>query len=349
MPLAPLRAILIASAFLPTMTFAANYQAQTSQQDGIDIVRLTDTAHHTEVLIVPSFGNNAYSMKVNGHEILYLPARSLTDWKAKPDFGGVPFLWPWANRVDGMAYWANGKKYLLNPDLGNLRYDPNQLPIHGLLAYSDLWHASDIKADAHSAHVTSQLDFWKYPDLMAQFPFPHTLRVTYRLHDGILDVTTNIQNAGMSPMPVALGFHPYFQLDDSPRDQWTAHLAAHQHLVLNDKLIPTGEMKPMDLPDPYPLAGHQLDDGFTDLVKDSTGNVDFWVHGKNQQITVRYGPKFPVAVAYAPPGKSFICFEPMASLTDGYNLAHDGKWNGLQSIPPGATWEETFQIRPSGF
>ena len=30
----------------------------------------------------------------------------------------------------------NGKKYLLNPDLGNFRYDGNQKPIHGLLAFS---------------------------------------------------------------------------------------------------------------------------------------------------------------------------------------------------------------------
>lgn len=335
---------------LPAMTLAATaYQAQASSQDGVDTIRLTDTAHKTEVLIVPSVGNIAYSMKVNGHEILYMPTRSLAELKTKPDLGGVPFLAPWANRIDGLAYWANGKKYLLNPDLGNLRYDPNKLPIHGLLAFSSLWEPGEIRADAHSAHATCKLEFWKYADLMAQFPFAHTLTMTYRLHDGVLDVVTNIQNLGDDPMPVAIGYHPYFQLDDAQRDEWTVHLAAREHLALNDQLIPTGEKKPMDLPDPLPLAGHQLDDGFTNLTSDSSGHVDFWVRGKSQQIVVRYGPKYPVAVSYAPPGRSFICFEPMSAVTDAFNLAHEGKWNGLQTIQPGASWEETFQIRPSGF
>ena len=203
-------------------------------------------------------------------------------------------------------------------------------------------HQSDEKA----AKVTSRLEFWKYPDLMEQFPFAHTIEMTYRLHDGMLDVETLLSNLSMDPMPVAVGFHPYFQLDDAPRDEWTAHIAARSHLVLNDKLTPTGEKKPMDLPDPFPLKGDKLDDGFVDL---TSASPEFWVRGKNQQISVVYGPKFTVAVAFAPPGQSFICFEPMSALTNGFNLAHDGKWDGLQSIPPGGEWRETFQIRPSGF
>jgi aldose 1-epimerase len=92
-----------------------------------------------------------------------------------------------------------------------------------------------------------------------------------------------------------------------------------------------------------------LDDGFTGLIRGADGNADFWVKGKNQQITVSYGPKYTVAVAYAPPGKSFICFEPMSAVTNGFNLAHDGLWNELQSVPPGGEWRGTFEIRPTGF
>ncbi len=336
-------------AIFPSMTMAADYQTQVLQQDGLQVVRLTDARRHVEVSIVPGIGNIAYSMKVNGHEILYMPTRSLSELQAKPDLGGVPFLAPWANRIDGMSYWANGKQYLLNPDLGTLRFDPNHLPIHGLLSFSPLWTIAETKADSHSAHVTSRLEFWKHPDLMAQFPFAHTIEMTYRLHDGVLQVQTVLHNLGADPMPVAIGFHPYFQLDDAPRDEWTAHIAAKEHLVLNDKLTPTGEKKPLEFPDPYPLMGHTLDDGFVGLVRDEAGRADFWVRGKKQQITVSYGPKFTVAVSYAPPGKSFICFEPMSALTNGFNLAHDGKWDGLQSAPAGGDWSENFEIRPTGF
>jgi aldose 1-epimerase len=64
---------------------------------------------------------------------------------------------------------------------------------------------------------------------------------------------------------------------------------------------------------------------------------------------VTYGPKYTVAVVYAPPGKSFICFEPMSGITDAFNLAHAGVYKELQSIPPGGHWRESFWISPSGF
>ena len=47
-------------------------------------------------------------------------------------------------------------------------------------------------------------------------------------------------------MPVALGYHPYFQLHDAPRDQWKVHLAAREQYVLSDVLIPTGECGPIE-------------------------------------------------------------------------------------------------------
>jgi aldose 1-epimerase len=52
----------------------------------------------------------------------------------------------------------------------------------------------------------------------------------------------------------------------------------------------------------------------------------------------------------SPPGeRNFICFEPMAGITNAVNLAHKKKYGELQTIPPGAMWRESFWIRPSGF
>ena len=147
-------------------------------------------------------------------------------------------------------------------------------------------------------------------------------------------------------MPVAIGFHPYYQITDAPRDEWHVHLAAHTHYKLSDKLIPTGETKPSELPNVMPLAGHVLDDVFGGVAEGD----DFWVQGKSQKIAIRYGPKYKVAVVYAPQGRgSFICFEPMAGITDAFNLAHAGTYRDLQTIAPGATWQESFWIKPSGF
>ena len=71
--------------------------------------------------------------------------------------------------------------------------------------------------------------------------------------------------------------------------------------------------------------------------------------GKNEKVSVTYGPKYTVAVVYAPPGRNFICFEPMSGITNAFNLAHAGVYKELQSIPPGGRWRDSFWVSTSGF
>jgi len=340
---------LLAALLFPLMSISADYSARKAVVDGIEVVRLADATRHAEVAVAPSLGNLAYEFKVNGKNALWLPYQTLAELKAKPQFGGIPFLAPWANRLSEDAFFANGKKFRLNPDLGNVRRDQNRNPIHGLLNFSPDWEVTVIDADAYSARVTSRLEFWKHPELMAQFPFAHTVEMTYVLRDDILEVRTTIENLSADPMPVGVGYHPYFQLHDAPRDQWKVHLAARDRLVLSNMLIPTGERKPVEFQNPLPLAGVTLDDVFGGLVRDASERATFSVEGAHEKISVIYGPKYTVAVVYAPPGRQFICFEPMSAITDGFNLAHAGVYEELQSIPPGGTWRESFWISPSGF
>jgi len=334
---------------LPIMSEAANYSAKKAMADGIEIVQLADRAHATEVSIVPSVGNIAYSMTVHGKNILWWPFKSVAEMKANPALCGVPFLEPWANRLDQDGYYANGKKYLLNPELGNVRRDPNQKPIHGLLLFSPYWKITKLEADDRSARVASRLEYWRYPELAAQFPFAHTIEMTYKLANGTLEVETLVENQSSDPMPVGLGYHPYFQLPEVPRDQWKAHVAAREHLELSPLLIPTGARTPVSLPDPASLATTQLDDVFSKLMRGPDDRAEFWVEGGGRKVSVIYGPKYTVAVVYAPPGKDFICFEPMSAITNAFNLAHAGIYKELQSIPPGGTWRESFWIQASGF
>jgi len=182
---------------------AAQYTAQKVTVDGADVVRLTDTTRGIVVLILPGSGNRAYELTVHGKQVL-----------AKP--GGIPLLAPWANRLDQNAFWANGKKYLLNPGLETVHYDNNHLPIHGLLDKA-VWTVTSLKADGRSAEVMAQLEFWRHPDWMAQFPFAHTLTMTHRLRDGVLSIETRVENLSDDPMPVSIGYHPWFQLSDVAR------------------------------------------------------------------------------------------------------------------------------------
>jgi aldose 1-epimerase len=331
-----------------TMT-AAPYTAEKITVEGIEVVRLADTGARMEILVAPSIGNNAYSMKVNGSEIFFSPYKTLTEWKAKPVQIGNPFLSPWVNRISEDSYWANGKRYLLNGGLNNFRRDAFGQPIHGLVVYAGEWKVTGMKADAQGAAVTSRLEFWRHPDRMAQFPFAHNVEMTYRLSGGALEVATAVENLSAEPMPLSHGYHTYYTIPGVPRDAWRVHLPAKEHVELSSKLVPTGTTKPVSLPDPAALAGTQLDDVFTGLSL-TGGRSLWWVEGGGKRITVEFGPRYTVGVVYAPQGREFICFEPMTGVTNQFNLAHDGKFSQLlQSVPPGQTWSEIFRVSASGF
>src|SRR5689334_5878849 len=156
-----------------------NYTAERRTVDGTEVVYLADAKSQAEVWIAPSVGNNSYEMKVKGQRVFWSPYQTLAELKAKPTNVGNPFLAPWANRLDQEAFWANGKKFVLNPGLNNYRFDGNKQPIHGLLIFASQWQVVSLSSGEEAASVTSRLEFWRYPEWMAQFPFAHTYEMRY--------------------------------------------------------------------------------------------------------------------------------------------------------------------------
>ena len=314
-----------------------------------DVIQLEDATSQIVVSVAPAAGNVVFEMKVKGQNVLRFPYGSLDEFKSRPALSGIPFLAPWANRLDEQAFYANGKKYAFDMELGNVR---GAHPIHGFLSYAREWQVVEAKADGASAWVTSRLEVFRQPAWIAQFPFAHTIEMTHRLQDGALEVATRIQNLSAEAMPVAVGFHPYFQLTDSTRDQWTLSVGARTEWVLSPDKIPTGETRPIDQRFPNPNAAllkeHDLDHVFGDLIR-ASGRAVISVKGKSQRLDVTLGENYRAVVLYSPKGRDFICVEPMAGITDALNLAQRGLYKELQSIPPGETWEARFWVRPSGF
>lgn len=330
---------------------ASNYTAERVADHGIPVIRLTDAAHGVSLSIAPSLGNRAFELKVHGKNLLYFLSPDIASFRESgaKQLNGIPFLAPWANRMAGGGFWANDKKYLFNPGLGTVRLGPDGIAIHGMLSSSPLWEVIDMEANGRSAHVTSRLQFWKYPDLMANWPFAQEYQMTYTLANGLLEVSTKVINLSAQAMPVVLGFHPYFNLPDVPRSEAAVHIPAHMHVDTDARLVATGELSPANLPDWVSLKDHTFDDGYTDLARESDGRAIFSLKAGAKKIEVLYGPRYQVAVVFAPPNQPFVCFEPMTAITNGANLAHDGKYKELQTVAPGGTWRESFWVRSSGF
>jgi aldose 1-epimerase len=338
----------------PAPTAPRPYSAQHTG----DVVQLQDSVRKTVVSILPSVGNIVFEMRVKGQNVLRWPYASLEEFKSRPGLNGLPLLAPWANRLDEQAFYANGKRYAFDMSIGNVR---GAIPIHGFLSQAAGWQLVEMRADASSAWVTSRLDFYKQPAWMKQFPFAHTIEVTHRLRDGSLEVQTTLVNMSAEPMPVSIGFHPYFQLTDSARDDWTISVPARTRWLLGPNKVPIGSTEAierfMQTPQKAALKDYDLDDVFGDLVRDDRGRATVTVRGRQQRLDVVMGPKWRALVIYSPLSSSpsagasphFICFEPMAGITDAMNLAERRLYNELQYVQPGSAWRESFWIRTGGF
>ena len=308
-----------------------------------------------EFSIVPEIGNWGYQFKVNGKDVLMPPDMLEHHLRNRALGRGNPLMAPFANRIDRDHYYFENKKYLLNGELGNFLRDPqSRYPIHGLLAFDQRWEVVKAQAsDSAGAVITSRLEFYKYPDLMAQFPFAHVHEVTYRLKDGKLECATKIVNLGRSAMPVHFGYHPYF-VPDGPREDWTLHVGAQSHWVVTPGLIPTGELEPAEKYLPGCLGALRLgntfiDAGFTSFDRDKDGRAHFWVKGNAQKIEVIMDPQFTTAVLFAPLDRGFFCIEPQTGPTNAFNLRHEGKIETLNTLAPGETFHASYWIVPTGY
>src|SRR6476659_3039471 len=157
-----LRFLLAVTVALMLATPAAA-QRYTARQDG-DVIELADTTAQMNVSVVWSM-SNAWRIQVKGKDLVRASA-TLADFEARPGLNGVPFLAPFANRLDETAFYANGKKYNFDLELGNVR---GPIPGTGFVNGSKAWQLVEFKADQKSAWVTCRLDFYRIPLYLQQF------------------------------------------------------------------------------------------------------------------------------------------------------------------------------------
>ena len=252
-------------------------------------------------------------------------------------FMGIPFLYPWANRLSGFGYRAGGRDVVLDPSSPLLHLDDNGLPIHGLLNASRDWSVRAHDSDGDHARLLASLEFDR-PELLAAFPFRHRVEMEIDLAHGAVWVRTTVIATGEDPVPIAFGFHPYLQIPGSPRAEWEVSFPARRHLLLDQQMIPTGATEPAE-----PLTGaigdRTWDDGFDRI--DPPGR--FEVRGAGRSIAVDYAEGYPVAQVFAPPGTDYICIEPMTAPANALN----GPDSALNWVPPGEQRSAVFGIEPS--
>ena len=284
-----------------TVAAPAAAQRYTAKQDG-DLIELADTTAQMNVSVVWSM-SNAWRIQVKGKDLVRA-ATSLADFQARPGYNGMPLLAPFANRLDETAFYANGKKYNFDLELGNVR---GPIPSTGFVNGSKAWQLVEFKSDAKGAWVTCKLDFYKNPQFIKQFPFAHTITMTYRVADGALEVRTRLDNLSSEPMPVVIGYHPIYELPDGNRNDWTVSADAKTHWIEIPQRLPTGETQPIENffgsdRTEIKLGKYALiDDVFTDLVRDANGRATMKLMYNGKELHVSLGPKYKTVLMWSTP------------------------------------------------
>ncbi len=309
----------------------ASYSVIIDERDGVEVytLRAPDVA---AAEIAPALGCNCFSYST---EQPILEPVAFADFRQRPTSYGIPILFPFPNRIRDGRFTFQGRTCEPNPPRhGFVRDKVWQVLDHGASAERGAWLTAGFDARDHAAQI------------LAQFPFPFRVAVTYRLHDGGLEMETVAQNTGDADMPAGFGIHPYFRKPT----HGTITVPAGQRWELADSL-PTGRL--LDVVDTYDLRAKadlhnlQLDDIFTAVTPDADGQTRCYLTDDDagRQTVVEFDAKqFPHVVVYTPPApRQAICIEPNTCPTDAFNLQARGIESNVIVLGAGA--EIRFNVR----
>ena len=245
----------------------------------------------SQLIVHTDAGCVATSWQVRGQEMLALPL-ALAEFVKSKKTGGIPLLYPYANRLRTDHFMAAGKAVDLSRD-ANLKRDANGFPMHGLLIRWPDWVMSQPALDELQASIV----WGEHAELFAAYPFAHTLRVRWKLGQGknenenqiagqgqnenadqgvhpqanpsadqsalasTLTVTTIIEADRGQDVPVSFGWHPYLVLHDRTNAQ--LQLPARRAIALAQNGLPISNATPAPwLPTCAQSAVAPLDDLF---------------------------------------------------------------------------------------
>ena len=286
------------------------------------------SAGDTEATFLPGYGMVGISLRKSGIEVLRR-IDNLIVASAANRTAGIPFLFPFANRLADFRYEAAGRGVTLPPHSLSLRYDQNGLPMHGLMWPHLQWET----VEASDTSLSARLD-WSHPQGLAVFPYPCRLSMTASIASGSLTIETDLAATGDIDVPVSFGFHPYFGLDGN-RTDWRIALPEMQHLKLDARQIPTGASVPFSGLDGR-LGTRDFDDGFALTCPTATLSIGY----EGLRISVDLLEGYTHTQVYAPHDQNYIAFEPM---TAPANALISG--DGLRLVPQGGSYRATFRIR----
>ena len=353
------------------MTTTSNAQTATSI-GGRQVVKLTrtptstTTPEFTSLTLAPGRGMEIIQITAN------FPGKGNIDVLASPDlagakkmldvdddaFGnlgyrlGAAFLVPYPNRIRGKLS-ADGKTLTTEWNGHTITLPANnigKLPtaerhaMHGLIlkAKTDDVQVKKIPGGEEVTGVIHAGDFGGH--WLSKTDLFFTISLTAEA----VDASIVAKNVGGEDEPIAIAWHPYFNLPSGDRSQVRVHIPANTTAEVDgyDNVFPTGKILKVDgtrydlrAPGGVALGNEFFDDNWNHL-----NWVDKKVTVKVIDPAAHYGvdiigfsPEIKALQMYAPPTQKFVAIEHQYNFGDPFGKEWGSTNTGMVTLKPGAS------------
>ncbi len=328
----------------------------------------------TTVVLAPGRGMEIIYIKAN------FPGKGEVNVLASPDLGtakkmldeqdtafgdlgyrlGAAFLSPYPNRIrgklsaDGTTLTTEWNGHTITLPANNVGKLPGaeRHAMHGaiLKAHTDDVHVTGMPGGAQVTGVIHAGDFGGHW-------FSKTdLVVTITLTADAVDASIVAHNVGTADEPIAIGWHPYFNLPSGDRTQARILIPGSQVAQVDnyDNVFPTGKLSP--------VTGTQYDlQAANGVALAKNFYDDNWSHltWKNNAVTVKvidpaakYGvaieglsPQIKTIQMYAPPDKQFVAIEHQYNFADPFGKEWGSMDTGMVTLKPGQSTKWHVRLR----
>jgi galactose mutarotase-like enzyme len=271
----------------------------------LETITLEDRDARARVVIAPTRGGMITRFDVGDRPVMFLDEASLVD-TTKNVRGGNPVLFPSPGPLAGDKFSRAGRS-------GSMKQ-------HGF-ARNRAWTVVETTARETTLQLASD------DETRAQYPWDFVARLRYALSGTKLTVETRVENKGDTAMPYALGFHPYFHLQDGEKKNARIPTDAKRAWDNVTK-------KMIDVTGPIDLTVKEVD---LHLIDHSTSSAT--LDRGEDRIVLSGDPEFRRWVVWTLAGKDFVCLEPWTAAADALNTG-----DRLTELAPGESKTMTVTI-----
>ena len=274
-----------------------------------------DHNRQAEIALLPDFGSNLCSYRIDGIEYLHqAPLPNLGVF-----YFGTPILYPFPSRTRNCKMSFDGVDY-------QFQDDDHGHTLHAFIRDHAFEMETPVITDENIS-VKTVLTIEKGHPIYQKFPIANRLEMRFLLEGKTLTYFMKVTNIDPHKrFPFGFALHPYFNVLGQ-RSSVKIQVPAKKWMDQID-LLPTGELfdlkdAPVDISQPQPLSELDLDDVWFGMEPDKPQSIHY--ERLHRKLVMHASEIFTHSVTYTPAGQPYFCMENQTCATDAVNLSASGK------------------------